>query len=108
MDTIPPGNRLPLAGDLVIRTRVLELRCKRLIRRQIDFAAFCRAQAAALTRDAAECRFPDLRAILFRIALHYDRIAASAEQLVGRFEALPGDGAPDDGSPAPPRTAEAA
>jgi hypothetical protein len=45
MDITPPRQFLPLAGDLAIQARVLEVQCQRLIQRQIEFAAYCRKQA---------------------------------------------------------------
>jgi hypothetical protein len=40
-DDIPP-----IVGNLSIRARMLEVGADRLLRLQIDFAAYCRAQAA--------------------------------------------------------------
>jgi hypothetical protein len=86
LDITPPGIHLPLDGaDLAIRFRILEVRRKRLIERQIDFVAYCRAQAAALRQDGDRCQFDELRASILRVALSYERIATSTEHFVHRF-----------------------
>jgi len=108
MDTPPRGNNLLLAGDLAIRARMLEVRGERLIKRQIDFAAYCRTQSAAVRKVGDRCRFPELRATLLRLALSYERIAASTEHFVRRLTTPAAAGVLDHQPAASPDTAEAA
>jgi hypothetical protein len=105
MEAAPPGHFSPLAGDLAIRARILEIRQKRLIERQLEFAAYCRAQAAAVRQDGAKSRFPELRAAMLHVVQSYERMAARSEELVCRF-GLP-SGVPDP-RPPEPDAAEAA
>jgi hypothetical protein len=79
------GNFLPIAGDLSIRARMLKVRADRLLRRQLDFAAYCRAQAATARQHSERSRFPELAGSMLRVALSYERIAEATEELVRRF-----------------------
>jgi hypothetical protein len=69
---------------------MLEVRRERLIRRQIEFAAYCRTQAARVRQDGERCRFRELSAAILRVALSYERMAAAADQLVRRYPSLAG------------------
>ena len=85
LDINSAQNFAPIAGDIFVRVRLLKARADRLLRRQIDFAAYCRAQAAAARRSCERSRFPELHRSMLRVALSYERMAKSSEELVSRF-----------------------
>ena len=93
MDSISTAVFPALTGDLAFRARVLEIRHRRLIQRQISFAVYCRRQAVAARQDAERSGFPELRAAMLRIAESYERMAATTDQFVRRF--TPAAGRPD-------------
>jgi enoyl-CoA hydratase/carnithine racemase len=76
---------LRFASDLVARSRDLEARTQRLIRREIGFASHCREQAVIIRQSAARCRFPEIRERMLMVAVRHERLALSAERFYSSF-----------------------
>jgi hypothetical protein len=71
-DINPAGNILSIVGILSIRVHMLKVRANRLLRREIDFAAYCRAHSRANSSKKMEAQ---MRAIIVEFPAGTDHIA---------------------------------